>query len=219
MDKVALLCEKDSEMMQEFSRRALERLTGHSLFSIHLPFLSDYLEANVMKEVEKDRLIIEHAAGAFAAGVSSSALDVDDIFEKTKTVDRAFVSRLLIPSLAITVKYEDIAGVRKLRIARLTRTVYDLLAGWRDASSIAEAVKLTYCEQEFREVILDVLHLYSLETRLLGRSIRFFPPFNRALNQLAETLFETMEKAAVEMSIAYAKKVYGQEPIPCPSLI
>jgi len=80
-------------------------------------------------------------------------------------------------------------------------------------------VKRTYGEGEFREAILDMLHLYSLETKLLGKSIRFFPPFNRALNQLAETLFEIMEKVAKEMADASVQKVFGQEGVPCPNPI
>lgn len=219
MDKVSLLCDWDSELMHEFSRRAFQRFTGRSLLSIPLPFISTYMEANVKKEVEKDRLIIDHAAAIHASGKGLQDLDVEEVFEETKAVDKTFLQGLLIPSLSIHVRYEDIAAVRKKRIERLSRAVFDLLGGWQDASTLAETVKRTYSEQEFKGAVLDVLSLYNLETRLLGKTIKFLPPFNRALNQFAEALFEAMEQVAEEMTESCAKKIYGQEPVPCPSPI
>ena len=219
MDKISLLCEWDSELMHEFSRRAFQRFTGRTLWAIPLPFVSSYMEANVRKEVEKDRLIIEHAAAIRAGGKDLQDLDVEEVFEETKAVDKTFLSGLLVPSLSIRVRYEDIAGVRKDRIKRLSRTVYDLLGGWRDALNFADIVKLTYSESEFKGAVLDVLRLYNLETRLLGKSIKFLPPFSRAINQFSEALFEAMEQVADEMAESCAKKIYGQEQMPCPSPI
>ena len=219
MDKLEILCRKDSDLMREFSKRAFRRFTGHSALSLHLPVISGYLEANVVKEVEKDALIIEHAVEAFEAGAALSELPVDALFEKTKTVDRAFIKRLLIPSLTIKVHYEDIAEVRKKRIRHLSGAVYSLLRNWKGPLSFEEAVRLTYSESQYREVLEEVLHLYSLETRLLGSSIHFFPPFNRALNDFAETLSDAMEQIAEEMSRECAATIFGQERVPCPNPI
>ena len=113
MDNVGILCDKDNDFLHDYSRRCIERLTGHSLLPVPFSFLSTYLEANIKKETDKDRLIIEHAAEALAAGKEPGDVDIDEIFEKTKTVDKVFVRRLLIPSFSIQVRYEDIADIRK----------------------------------------------------------------------------------------------------------
>ena len=66
MDKIEILCAKDREMMHEFSRRSLHAV-DRSLLSRTLSFFSSYLDGNVRKEVDKDRLIIREAAAAFEA--------------------------------------------------------------------------------------------------------------------------------------------------------
>jgi len=68
VDNVGMVCAKDNDFLHDYSRRCIERLTGHSLLTATFPFLSAYLEANIKKETDKDRLIIEHAPEALAAG-------------------------------------------------------------------------------------------------------------------------------------------------------
>lgn len=211
MDNVGILCDKDNDFLHDYSRRCIERLTGHSLFSVPLPFLSTYLEANIKKETDKDRLIIEHAAEALASGKEPGDVDIDEIFERTKTVDHAFVRRLLIPSFSIQVRYEDIEDIRKKRIARLSTTAGEVLHAWKGSSSFSEAVRTTYSESQFREIILDILHLYNLETRKLTGSIKFFSPFNRAIGAFAETAFETMESVSVQICDEYTEKLFRGE--------
>ena len=197
--------------MHDYSRRCIERLTGHSLFPVPFPFLSAYMEANIKKETDKDRLIIEHAAEALAAGKEPGDVDIEEIFEKTKTVDRAFVRRLLIPSFSIQVRYEDIADIRKKRIARLSATAGKVLRAWEGSCSFSEVVRTTYSESQFREIILDILHLYNLETRKLTGSIKFFSPFNRAIGAFAENLFDTMEAVAEAIVDEYAARLFRGE--------
>lgn len=211
MDNVGILCEKDNDFLHDYSRRCIERLTGHSLFSVSLPFLSAYLEANIKKESDKDRLIIEHAAEALAAGKEPGDVDIDEIFEKTKIVDKTFVRRLLIPSFSIQVRYEDIADIRKERIARLSTTAGEVLRAWGNARSLSEVVRATYSESQFRCIILDILHLYNLETRKLTGSIKFFSPFNRAIGAFAENVFDTMENVSVRICDEYTEKLFRGE--------
>lgn len=206
-----MLCDKDSDFLHDYSRRCIERLTGHSLLSVPFPFLSAYLEANIKKETDKDRLIIEHAAAALAVGREPGDVDIEEIFEKTKAVDRAFVRSLLIPSFSIQVRYEDIADIRKKRIARLSRTAGDVLRAWGDSASFSDVVRTTYSESQFRELLLDILHLYNLETRKLSDSISFFSPFNRAISAFAENVFDTMELVAAAMVDEYSAKLFRGE--------
>ena len=209
MDNVGILCDKDNAFLHDYSRRCIERLTGRSLFPF--PFLSTYMEANIKKEADKDRLIIEHAAKALASGKEPGDVNIDEIFEKTKIVDKAFVRNLLIPSFSIQVRYEDIAHIRKKRIARLSTTAGEVLRAWGNTGSFSEVVRTTYSETQFREIVRDILHLYNLETRKLTDSITFFSPFNRAINAFAENVFETMENITVLISDEYTKKLYRGE--------
>jgi len=211
VDKIEVLCDEDKAMLSEFSRRALEHITGRSLNSLHLPFITGYVTANVMKEVEKDRIIIEHAAAAFAANTSVEHLDVDAVFERTKTVDRTFVKGLLIPSLAVNIRYEDIADIRKKRIRCLSQAVFDVLKNWDDAVSFKTTVRQTWSKQEFNTVVAEILHLYNEETRMLSNSVKFFHPFNKALNFFADPIFDAMEDAAEELTAEYGSKIFGEE--------
>jgi len=211
VDNVGILCDKDNDFLHDYSRRCIERLTGHSLLSAPFPFLSGYLEGNIKKESDKDRLIIEHAAAAIAAGKEPGDVDVDDIFEKTKVVDKAFVRRLLIPSLSVHVRYEDIADIRKERIVRLSTAAGEVLQAWGKAESFSAVVRSIYSEEEFSRIIQDILHLYNLETRKLTGSITFFSPFSRAIGLFAESMFETMETVAASMVEEYAAKLFRGE--------
>jgi hypothetical protein len=211
VDNVGILCDKDNDFLHDYSRRCMERLTGHSLFSVPFPFLSAYWEANIKKESDKDRLIIEHAAEALAAGKEPGDVDIDEVFEKTKIVDQAFVRRLLIPAFSIQVRYEDIADIRKKRIVRLSTTVGEVLRAWESAISFSDVVRTTYSESQFRAIILDILHLYNLETRKLTGSIKFFSPFNRAIGAFAENAFKTMENVSVQICDEYTEKLFRGE--------
>lgn len=211
MDNVSVLCDMDNDLLHDYSRRCIARITGRSLFSVPFPFLAAYMEANVKKEAAKDRLIIEHAAEAVANGKDPGDIDVDDIFERTKTVDKAFLNRLLIPSFSIHVHYEDIADIRKKRITRLSKAAGEVLRSWGDSRSLSEVVLRTYSEKQFREIILDVLHLYNLETLKISSSIRFFSPFNKAMHHFAETVYDAMEAVSENMVEDYAIKLFQGE--------
>jgi hypothetical protein len=209
MDKVGILCEKNSVMMHEFSRLSLDRIKGRSLLSVTITFFSSYMDANVKKEVEKDRLIIKEAAAAFSAGRPACDLDLEEIFERTKTVDKKFLDNLMIPAFSFSVRYSDFADIRIQRIWRIARSVYTLLEKWPDGAPFAEAVKKAYAGKTFKELIVEILHLYSLETRMLGDAIR--SPFHKAISAYVEALFRAMEETTEQMANGYTKKIYGEE--------
>jgi hypothetical protein len=209
MDKVTALCDKDRDMMHEYSRRSLDRIDRHSLRLTSLPFFSAYLDANVKKETEKDRLIIEEAAEAYKAGKPACDLDLEDIFEKTKHIDKAFLEKLLIPSFSLSVRYSDFADIRIQRIWFISRTVYTLLEHWHDTSSFADAVRNAYSGKKFKEIIVEILHLYNEETRMLSKSIRLFSPLNKAVNAYVEALYQAMEETSEDMADIYTKKIFG----------
>jgi hypothetical protein len=207
MDKVGILCEKDRNMLYEFSRRSIDGLKERAIVSLTLSFFSTYMDANVKKEVEKDRLIIEEAATAFEAGRPVCDLDLEDIFEKTKKIDKTFLDSLAIPSFAMTVHYSDFADIRIRRIWRIARTVYVLLEKWPAPASFTDAVRNSYTEKEFKDILVEILHLYNLETRMLGDAIR--SPFHTAIISYLESLFESMESVIEDLADTYTRNIFG----------
>jgi hypothetical protein len=211
VNKDEVLCDRNRAMLTAFSVRALAHFTGRSLKALPLPLVTEYMNANVMKEVEKDRIIIEHAAAAFKAGTSVDKLAIDDIFEMTKRVDRNFVKGLLIPSLVIKVRYEDIADIRKKRIRCLSRAVFTLMENWADSLSFEIRTRQAYSEQEFKTVLDEILHLYNQEIRALSSSINFLNLFTTAINFIAETIFDSMEAAAKDLTADCATKIFREK--------
>ena len=209
MNNVEILCARDQAMLSEFSRRALAHIIGRPFSALQLPFVTNYLEANVLKEAEKDRIIIEYAASACMAGACAKDLDVDLIFEKTKAVDSDFVRKLSIPSFAVSVRYQDIAGIRKKRILCVSKAVMDILQGWSDQITFEARMRQAYSDLDFRKVLLEILRLYNEETMKLSGSITILHPFNMAINLFAETLFESMELAAEELTENCAARLYA----------
>ncbi len=212
MDKVRILCEKDKDLMFEFSRRSLGRIGNQSLLFGVLPFFSNYIDSNVKKEVDKDRLIIEEAAGAYAAGKPVCDLDLEDILDKTKSIDKIFLNRLPLTS-SFVVCYSDFADIRLQRIWRISKTVYAILKNWPDSSSFTDAVRQTYTGNTFKAILVDILHLYNEETRMLSKSLRLLPPFNKAAQKYTETLFQAMEEVTEDIAEQYARKIFGDEKV------
>ena len=208
MDKAAILCEKDGALLREFSRRVVRRVT-HRAVPIRLPFIGDYIDSNVMKEVEKDRIVIRRASEVFYAGRGFSDTDREELFEETKAVDRTFVQHLRIPVFSLTVRYEDFADIRKKRIRLLVDAVHAVLRGWNDAATLEETLRAVFPLDQFKESLTEILHLYNLETRILSRSVRFLPPFHGVMAKFADVLFNTMETESRDLVDDYANKIYG----------
>lgn len=210
MNKVALLCAKDSLILRDFSKRSMDRLKDRSFVCMPLPFFRTYMNANVAKEVDKDRLIIEYAAARYHEGRACCDYDIEEMFNATKQVDKVFLRKVTIPSLSVKVRYEDIEAIRKARIDSISRCVHDLLASWKDDRPVEDAVRTAYTEREFKETMTEILHLYNLETKKLSGSIRLFGPLQIAVDAFAETLYRTMEEVTGTLTDSYTKMIYGK---------
>jgi len=208
MSKVEILCDNEKQMMFEFSRRCIGRLNNHLPLKFFLSLFQDFLDANVLKELEKDRLVIEHAAVAFEDGKDRTDVDVHVIFEGTKKIDAAFVKKLPAPVFSIEVKYDDFAEVRKRRIACLLNMAFDLLENWKEEVPFIETVRSAYTEERFSEILGEVLHLYNLETKMLSNSITFHSAANKIKDIFAEKLFTTMERTAEQLASEYTRGIY-----------
>ncbi|HTR45547.1 MAG TPA: hypothetical protein VMH06_07540 [Thermodesulfovibrionales bacterium] len=217
MNKVAVLTGKDSEMMNEFSNRCLARVETRRTMKLLLAPFHRFLKANVAKEIDKDRLIIECAVSAFQKGTDLQSIDRDVLFEKTKHLDAAFIKKVPVPLIAIDVRYQDFAEIRKKRIDLIFGTVYDLSRNWKEKITFPALVRETYTPERFGETITEILHLYNLETRELGGSIKLPPPLGRATAHFVAALYTIMEEVAAQISREYTEKIFGPAVLSCQS--
>jgi hypothetical protein len=208
VSKVEALLNSDREMMMEFSRLCVSRLNSYLPLRLFLSLFQHFLDANVLKEISKDRLIISDAASGFEAGKERSEVDANALFEMTKEVDAEFLRKLSTPFFSIEVRYDDFEEIRKKRIVSLVSMVFELMSNWQDTLSFSEVVKKTFEEDSYRKLLIEVLHLYNIETKMLSNSITFH---GRAVNMkdlFAEKLFRAMEQAAGDISDVYTGKIY-----------
>lgn len=213
MDKVDTLCDKDRVLMEDFSRQSLNRLNSQKTLLTSLPFFSAYQDANVKKEVDKDRIIIMEAAGAFASDRPMCDLDLEEIFEKTKEVDKVFLNRLLIPPFTLSVRYSDFADIRIQRIWIISKTIYRLLAHWPEDASFTDAVRNAYSEKKFKDILSEVLHLYNEETRMLSKSIRNLGPLRSAVSAYNNALYQAMEDVREEITMSAVQRIFGDKTV------
>lgn len=209
MDKVFKLCSWNRELLNRFSNLTISRLGSIVRLRLPLQLFRKVMEINVVKEVEKDRLVVEQAAASFREGKEIGHAHVDTMFEKTKEVDLEYLKKLSLPLITIKVRYEDIEDIRKERITRLSLAVCGILKSWETQDTFEDAVKSAFSAGQFGETISGILHLYNLETMNLNRSIEFHPPFHLILEQVAKALFNIMEEAAKETVTDCVREIYG----------
>jgi hypothetical protein len=209
VNRVEMLCDADKEMMLDFSGLCVARLGNYLPLKLFISVFRHYLDANVLKEIDKDRLIIEHAAAAFGGGKARAAVDVNELFEMTKRVDHEFINRFADGFFSIRVRYADFAEIRKKRILSFVDMVFDLLGNWHKGLPFADVVKGTFAEERYTEILAGILHLYNLETKMLSNSVTFHGPAAKLKDLFAEKLFVTMESTAGEIAAEYAHRTYA----------
>jgi hypothetical protein len=201
--------------MLVFSRQCIARLGNHLPVRVFLSLFRHFLDANVLKETEKDCLIMSRAVAAFDGKGDRRDLDVNEIFAMTKEVDNEFVKKVATPLLSIKIRYGDFEEIRKKRIETLLIVVFDLLRNWQEDLPFVEVVRGAFAEKRFREVLREILHLYNLETRMLSGSISFHGPARKVKDLFAEKLFSVMEESAEDIALEYTRRVYVDKDCSC----
>jgi len=214
MNELDVLDEKNREMVHEFSSRCIGRIEGHAPLKAFLAPFHRFLEVNVEKEADKDRLIIECAVAAHHDGTDLRAVSREELFEETKRVDAAFLKKVSIPLLT-DVRYQDIADIRNKRIDVLFGTVCDLMKNWKAHHSFSETVRETYSPEQFRKIIIDILQLYRLETMMVAASIELPFPVRKAKDRIETKLYAVMELVAEEIAREYTEKIFADVEISC----
>ena len=214
MNRLDVLDSKNREMVHEFSSRCISRIEGHVPLKALLAPFHRFLDANVEKEADKDRLIIECAVAAHQDGTDLRAVSLHDLFEMTRHVDAAFLKKISLPLLP-DVRYQDIVDIRNKRIDVLFGTVCDLMKNWKEHHSFSETVRKTYSPEQFRKIIIDILQLYRLETMMVAASIKLPFPARKAKDLIEPRLYAIMELVAEEIAGEYTEKVFAVVEISC----
>ena len=195
-------------MMQEFSTRTAARLGDHTLFRLLLPTFRAFLDINVRKEIEKDRLVIMHAAAAQRAGSAPQEADIQKLLQQAREIDRQFLQQAAVFPVSIHIEYRDIEEFRRRRIERLLELAGRLLAQWEVTPRFRAAVAGLYAPDEFRALLREILELYSAETKMLSRSVHIPQIFNFARDSLSETVHTVMVGVAKGLAGELTHKVY-----------
>jgi hypothetical protein len=195
-------------MMQEFSTRTAARLGDYTLFRLMLPAFRAFLDINVRKEIEKDRLVIMRAAAAQRAGSAPQEADIQRLLQQAREIDQKFLQQAAVFPVNIHIEYRDIEEFRRRRIERLLELAGRLLAQWEATPRFRAAVAGLYAPDEFRVLLREILELYSAETKMLSRSVHIPQIFNFARDSLSETVHTVMVSVAKGLAGELTHKVY-----------
>ena len=212
MDKVRVLCAMSGAMMQEFSTRTAARLGDYTLFKLLLPAFRAFLDINVRKEIEKDRLVILRAAAARHAGSAVQEADIERLLQQAREIDRKFLQQAAVFPVDIHIEYRDIEAFRLRRIERLLELAGRLLAQWEVTPRFRTVVAHLYSRAEFESRLREILELYSAETRMLSRSVHIPQILIFARDSLSETVHTVMDSVARGLATELTRKVYRRVP-------
>lgn len=202
------LARLNRRILETYSRRATATLRASLPLRLALPHLEPFLARNVAKEIEKDRLVIGHAAEALGAGAVPDRAALQRLLEATKAIDREFLSRVRGFPVGIVVRYDDIAPVRLRRIERLVDLTCRVLVACRSERSVRAAFRACYARAELERVIREILRLYVEETVLLSRSVKLPALLAQVREVVAARLARVMEEVAARLASDAARIVY-----------
>jgi hypothetical protein len=210
VDKVRILSAMSGAMMQEFSTRTAVRLGDYTLFRLLLPVFRAFLDINVRKEIEKDRLVI--ACAAQHAGGAPPEAEVLHLLQQAREIDQKFLQQAAVFPVSIHIEYRDIEQIRRRRIERLLALAGRVLAQWQATPRFRAAVMQLYSRAEFATLLREILELYGAETKMLSRSVSIPQIFFTARDSLSETVHTVMVSVAKDLAAELARQVYRRVP-------
>ena len=199
-------------MLEEFSRRTTQGLKQHTLFRLMLGPLQSFLEINVNKEIEKDRQVILLAASLARDDRFPTQLDVQRLLAMSRDIDRAFLQQAAVFPVNIAIDYQDIDPLRQQRIQCLLNESHQLLYQWRNMTCLRNALAVLYDAEQFRKLLFDILHLYTLETKMLSQTVRMPAVLSFATESLTQTVSVVMESVARQLSNELSARLYRRLP-------
>lgn len=207
-DRARTLAAVNRRILETFSRRTVNALRDVLPVRLVLPHFEPVLALNVVKEAQKDALVIRCSAAALATGAPPGSDAVRRLFEETKNIDRAFLDRIGAFPVSIVIRYEEVAPVRTQRIERLLFTAYRILDAWRTAGGLRAALRASCPQPELERGLCDMLKLYALETNALSRSVRLPVLLTPLQERLAQGLNSIMNGVAIQLARDLSRIVY-----------
>jgi len=195
-------------MMESFSQRTVEGLKGYTLFRLALPPFQTFLDINVSKEVDKDRMVIVQAANLLQSGTRPDSEHVAALLQGAREIDQAFMREAAMFPIDIQIQYQDLEHYRQQRIELLLQTSYRILSQWQGVCSFRAAVNEIYNAAQFRDLLHNVLRLYAMETHMLSRSVHIPHLLSMARNAVTQTITNVMEQEAEVLAKSLAHTVY-----------
>ncbi len=209
MERFKLISKEYSALMHAFSSRTIDNLKDQTLFRVLMPALSKFLDENVEKEIKKDSLAIKLIFNAYQLEKRVLPAEFESIIEKTKKIDQEFLARTRSLPLSLTIPYDKIEELRKKRMELIAKFVCTILHHWMDEESLYDAIRLAFKKEEFRKIILKILHLYNLETEALSDTVRLPIFLKMAHKSISKALYNTMESVARQIAEEWSSKVYS----------
>lgn len=210
MDAVPELCAFSRDMLDRFSDRCIEYLTGRATMTLPPSITRDLLRENVEKEVAKDRLVYERAALAHRDGQIISGADIDLLFEQSQRIDQYFIDHMILPSVSIKIRFDDITEIRKKRFRCLADFTLDLLRTDGEGRSFHDTIRSFLAADEFHGFVGETLFLHCIEVKKLARSVQFLHPFNRAMDMFVDEVVEAMEAVRRDVAEAVTARTFPQ---------
>lgn len=208
MDQARALAILNGRILAAYSRRTIESLRAALPLRLALQYLEPLLARNVEKEMRKDALVIGCAAESLARGVPPGREAVQQLLEATRSIDRAFLDGLIGFPVRIVVNYDDIAPTRAQRMERLMDAAYRILAAWHTEGRLRRALHAVFPRPDLERLLREMLRLYALETRVLGRSVRVPALLMPVAERAAERLYSVMDEVGARLAAEVVCAVY-----------
>ncbi len=204
MKRAKSLARLNGRILHIFSRRTTNALRAALPLRLALPHLEPVLLLNVIKEVEKDTLVILRARELAA----ESPLDWNEVLpqlmQETKEIDRLFLARVGTFPVEIVIRYEEIAPIRARRMKLLYDAALKSLAAEHRARRLRAAMQASFTRDEFSQLLYELFRLYAEEARCLSRSVRL-PTLLTPLRELiAQEMLNVMLKVARPLALEIA---------------
>lgn len=208
MNRVKVLCAMNHFMLQAFSQQTVEGLKSHTLFRLALPPFQSFLDINLGKEVEKDRTVISCAFELHESTIQPGPDHVAALLQEARKIDQTFLRKATVFPIDINIQYQDIEQYRKQRIDLLLQSSYRIFNQWHDVGSFRAAVKALYNEQQFQDLLHNLLGLYATETHMLSRSIRLPGLLSLVRDSVTQTITNVMQQEAKTLAKSLAHTLY-----------
>ena len=176
--------------MREFSQRTVAGLHEYKLFRILLPPFKLFLEFNLDKEIDKHEEVVKCALQALNEGRIPDNHTTEQLLQRAREIDHAFLQKAQMFSSAIDIHYHEIDPIRQRRFEYLLNANYRVLSRWSGNLRVRNAINELYSADEFTFFLQEILYLYIRETRLLSHSVRI----PRRLSSVRATLIDTVDK-------------------------